>query len=122
MEDVELRTKCIALSNQCIEECKSTAILSKTLPNMKHCIDLCLRCAEECEFLISVCLSNSISNPEYYDKCSEACADCANECEKYDLLQCKRCAEICRKFQLTYIFQSYKTHQPITLAYQKTRS
>jgi hypothetical protein len=117
MENLELRKKCIELSNQCIAECRVTAELCKNLPNLGRCMELCIRCAEECEFLMSICLKNAISNPEYYDRCSVSCANCAAECEKYDIQQLKQCAEICRKFQLTYIFQSYQTHQPIHIAF-----
>lgn len=119
MEYTDDRTKCIELSKQCIEECKSTAMLSKRLPNMEHCVELCLQCADECEFLMTVCLSQSISNPEYYDRCSQLCSDCARECDRYDYMQFKKCAEMCRKFQLSPIFQSYQTHQPIPYPYRK---
>jgi hypothetical protein len=119
MENTDLTKQCIELSAQCIEECKVTATMCSNIPNMKKCMELCLRCAEECEFLINTCMAKSISNPEFYDHCSQACSDCASECEKYDLMQCKKTAEICRKFQLTYIFQSYQTHQPITVPHAK---
>lgn len=119
MENTDLKTECISLAKQCIEECRSAEMLSKRLPNMQHCADLCLRCADECEFLVSVCMKESISNPEYYDRCSSVCSECANECDKYEYMQFKRCAEICRKFQLSYIFQSYQTHQPIPYPYRK---
>jgi hypothetical protein len=119
MENQELLKNCIEISKQCIEECRVTATMCNNFPTMKKCTELCLRCAEECEFLVNTCVTHSISNPEFYDRCSEICSACAAECEKYDLMQCKKSAEMCRKFQLTYIFQSYQTHQPISVPHAK---
>jgi hypothetical protein len=110
MESNNLIKESIELSYQCIEQCKSTALFCKEETHLKHCMELCLRCAEECEFLTSVFLIKPFTESTYYEKCSAACGNCATECEKYDYLELRKCAELCRKFQLTSIFQTYKNY------------
>lgn len=118
MENADLIKKCVELCNQCIEDCRLAANQNQVIPGMDECVRLSLLCAHECKALINAAAGNAVSK-SMYNRCIAACADCAAACERYPYDHCRRCAASCRKFQLTYIFESYKLQQPIYRHYAK---
>src|SRR6218665_1312325 len=119
MENTELIKKCVELCNRCIEDCLLAANQNQVIPGMDECVRLSLLCAHECEGLVKLSGDKKQVSGALYDRCMAGCANCAAECEHHLYDHCRRCAASCRKFQLAYIFESYKLQQPIYQHYAK---
>jgi hypothetical protein len=110
----ETITKCMEL---CLLECRQYLKQNNLNIEFKECTRLCEACLSECEQLYQNHLKGLPLDAVYYNKFASLCGTFAAECENTECVYCKRCAEACRKFQLTNIFQPYQTEQTLSFAY-----
>ncbi|MFD1803244.1 four-helix bundle copper-binding protein [Mixta tenebrionis] len=79
------------------ERCISAAQLSSEQESMYDCLRLAAQCAALCRLTAQCVSEDSKAAVALYPICAAACRACAVECEKYSLLSCSYCAQICRQ-------------------------
>lgn len=76
-DNIAMLVSCIKTDMDCAVICTSTAnLLARESDHgahmLKECVELCTRCAEECE---------KHSHHDHCEKCAEVCRKCAEACE-----------------------------------------
>jgi Domain of Unknown Function (DUF326) len=102
----EALVRCIEECFACVVACTSCAdadLAEEDVEDLRHCIRLCLDCADVCGATGQVLTRQTSPEPRLtrtlLEACLQACRLCAEECERHAAHHehCRLCAETCRR-------------------------
>jgi Domain of Unknown Function (DUF326) len=102
----EALVRCIEECFACLVDCTSCAdadVAEEDVQELRHCVRLCLDCADVCDATGKVLTRQTSSEPRLtrslLEACLQACRLCAEECEQHAAHHehCRVCAETCRR-------------------------
>jgi hypothetical protein len=98
--------RCIEECVACVVDCTSCAdadLATDNVADLRHCMRVCLDCADVCEATGKVLTRQTSPEPRLtrslLEACLQACRLCAEECERHEAHHehCRICAETCRR-------------------------